>query len=205
MRVAEIYGNIGRKGSGKTYLAMQQIKKERLVIFVDIAKEFEGTHTAYSPAELAGILSKRDKRKRCQIAFRYSERSSPHEAFEWAAAFATHKDLSERCVVVANETGMMIPKQKPLTRNAQKIITMGRHHNAPLIWTGIRITDVHPVLRDNTDLMNFFFTRELTSQEYVKKFCGHQGLKMFQALEKYDYLQLAQQGEPKIIKKSQTS
>lgn len=201
-RIAEIWGLIGPKGCGKTWRGKQLIHRERLAILVDTAREFSGTiDPVYTVDELVHHMRNRDRRKKTHISFRAGERIDPQMAFEYAAAVAM-ADPNERCLVFANETGRLIPRAGKLSKIAYKIVTMGRHYNAPLMWTAQKVTGVHPDLRQNADFMDIFRSQEFTTLEHIKKMGGPQALEQFQTLEKYEFLQFAPGKAPKKMKKT---
>lgn len=201
MRTAEIHGFVGPKGCGKTWRASQLVKKRPLVIFIDTAREFQGTiEPIYDYRRMAKVIGARDKRKKLHISYRAGENIDPQKAFEYAAAVSMSVD--GECLVFANETGRLIPRNKPMSKITYKIVTMGRHYSAPLFWTAQKLTGVHRELRENADYIDFFKSNEFNARDEIKKIGGPDIIKAYEALEKYEFIQISQDYPPKKMKKT---
>lgn len=202
-RDAEILGLIGPKKCGKTWRGLQMIKPEKLVIFVDTAREFGGgkIKIVHRPDHLIELMRNHDRRSKLHISFRAAEHMDPQRAFDYAAAIAM-ADPNERCLLFANETGRLIPYPGKMSKVTYKLVTMNRHFNVPIIWTAQKITGVHPELRGNSDFVDIFRTHEHNALGHIKKMGGPDALKSFQALEKYEFLRFAPDAPWKKCKKT---
>ena len=188
---AKTYGKItgfcGPKGSGKTFAANKFTSSARRIIAFDLNYQAElakASTVASSRAELIAALKAGDR-----VVYRGND-------FDFAnrAAIAYGK-----CVAFWDEAETWA-KRSDLPESAESIIRRGRHVGVDLVWTAQRPTNIHPDVRQNSDVIYLFAGHDPTYYKFVEQVAGKDGLEMLKALDHYENL-VCRAGKPPVIGK----
>jgi len=164
---AEIYSYIGRKKSGKSYLALKHSDKNRRVIRIDLNDQEDlarGAEIITDWRKLVKFVSDQNdgRFKVCFRPFGISE----IEAFHWVCEAATK---FKNIAIMADEGHRYLSSTAALTSPMKRVIFQGRHSLTPLYYTCFIPKQIPNDIRGNTDKMHLFKASDVAYFDYLKE------------------------------------
>jgi len=173
---------IGKRGSGKSYLAKKMIAEHRRLLVFDIMSEYTngvafGTETHREFCEFWLAVHKKD----FTLVYRPIQ---PKKEIE---------DIAEAVFALGNMTFVVeqidsICTAYDLPESFSKIIARGRHRNITLIGLTPAPFGIHRDLTRQAKEIYVFNTKEPRDRDYLKNLLGQEIESKLDALEQYQYV-----------------
>jgi len=185
----EIIVILGRKGSGKTYLARRLMAdKRRLIVYDPIRQLGDLGVVVHDPVALIAYI-----RQNCHRNFRvvYQPQVNIRDNGVMFAEFQNVLEMAyytKNVYLFLDEIFLYIPRTINPTI-IDNLITAGRHSQISFITTTIRYTDTSRKLTSQADVMICFQTQEPADIKYLKDIYGDAAEKL-KTLPPYHYLKI---------------
>lgn len=180
-RENEIVVILGKKGSGKTSFAMNEIRrKERLVIF-DFNREYSDFYVVTNPEKLVELLTL-NYEGRFRVAYQPDPTRDLDDHFHHLSkALFCMQNLTFLCEEVD-----LVSSAGEMPEGLQKIINYGRHRGISLIALSRRAHKVPRDLTANADRIISFAQFEPRDLRYLAEYMGEKAAVLVQKLSRTD-------------------
>lgn len=195
----EIIGIFGIKGHGKTSMIRTLIRpRPRVLILDDGLGDYDGAAVAPNAAIAAMFL--RD-RERFRVVF--GDIDKPYEenaadAIGLTKAYVESMADHDLDVTLVIDEADLYASGRNISAGLRNGISRGRHWNLSIIYASRRPAEVHTLLPSQTERFIIFRTREPSDIRYLRSFIGEDAASKLPDLEKYQYIDVAADGEWKI-------
>ena len=180
-RENEIIVILGKKGSGKTSLAMNLIRDKRRLVIFDFNREYEGFYVVQTPEQLIEVF-----RLNFDADFKVCYRPDPlrdiddHFLYLSGAVFSMHN------VTFLCEEVDLVSSAGDMPDGLKKIINYGRHRGINLIALSRRAHKVPRDLTANADRIISFAQFEPRDIRYLAEYMGDKAALKVTTLERTD-------------------
>jgi hypothetical protein len=196
MKTPDLRLYLGKGGSGKTYLALHQLKRARRVLIIDPTGQEElaaGAFVVRSPAALARLLQLPGKMRIC---WRGPDNVMSAEWWDWANQCAwAAGDLT----LLWDEVDLFMDARRP-DGMAYQIVHGGRHKELRILATSRRPPSVSKDIRALATRICVFRTQEPDDIKYLEHRMGKRATQELAGLARYQCLDWNEDGEIKIKK-----
>lgn len=178
---------LGRKGSGKTTLAMQIVKEHSRVVALDTMGQYQATKgdLAVTFNDGLALLVKTDERKTFRISIRLDETDD-------------YLDILNVCYHVPNsllviEEASFFCSPFVLPTELSRLIRYGRHRDISMIFISRRPSELHRDVTAQSDVVVSFAQSEPRDIAYLKAYAG-KDIRAVQTLPPFKCLAWTPQG-----------
>ncbi|MHA1757968.1 MAG: hypothetical protein ACTSVV_14435 [Promethearchaeota archaeon] len=177
MRRNKIIVILGRKGSGKTFLANVMSKKIDRVILIDPLNNFKGGHIFFTFNEFK-FNSELLFREKFRIVLKFTTDEEYIDFFDYIFNF-------HHFTLVVDEADIFAGS-KSIDREFKRLFSYGRHRNIDIIITARRPYELNRLITSQADILITFKQTEQRDLDYLAKL-GFDPNEV-KSLSKYQYI-----------------
>lgn len=171
---------LGRKGSGKSYLANKFSKDIEKIVIFDPVNYFKGGIYIYSFDELKYKFAEIFQKEKYRVVLKFTTDLEFLKAFDFLFNFYGFTLLIDEAQIFA--------PAKHVKPEIGRYISYGRHRDFDIIITARRPYEIHRLILSQADEVITFIQHDKRDLEYLQQF-GFNPEKV-KSLKKYQYLKM---------------
>ncbi len=159
---------VGKKGSGKSFLAKEIADDEPRVIVIDNLGEYDRLTVVDGYRECIHALLGAEKQRRFKLALRTTSLEEDLELMDLVYSM-------DHVTLIVEETSRYTSSAF-LPQPLEQLIRFGRHRAINMVWLARRASELHRDLTANSDVIVSFTQHEKRDVEYLRSFMGDMAL-----------------------------
>lgn len=156
---------IGRKGSGKSFLANILSKQINRIVILDTQNEYIGGFIVQDQDSFYPIAENLFQRENFRLIAKFGNSVDDYEdviEWLWESDFRDYTILFEEINIFASP--------QSISKTVHNMISLGRHKNLNVIAVAQRPFMIHPIFRSQTDQLIVFNTIEPRDLKELEKY-----------------------------------